>query len=255
MRLLETTTGKFFEVSNHLAVPYAILSHTWEASGEQSYDELRRITSTSSFSSVEVDTGISDKIKNACALARAHGHRYLWIDSCCIDKSSSAELSEAINSMYAWYRDASICYSFLADVDVPAFDAGRTASGSPFHRARWFTRGWTLQELIAPRALLFLSACWSVLGTKASLADAVEAVTGVPRAVLTHRLRVQDVSVAQRMAWAARRRCTRVEDEAYALMGLFDITMPTLYGEGRRAFVRLQREVLACVPDQSVLAW
>ncbi|KAM5546071.1 hypothetical protein V8D89_000197 [Ganoderma adspersum] len=229
------------------------------------------------------DPRISEKVRQACAVARAHGHRLLWVDACCIDRTSSAELSEAVNSMFRWYRDASVCYVFMPDVPPSGAQSAEDDGGeedeiegsverraaaeddegtedprdenSAFRHSRWFRRGWTLQELIAPRVVVFLSLDWRFLGTKASLAKVVQAVTAVDRRVLLHRMRLDEVSVAQRMAWAAERRTTRVEDEAYALLGIFGVNMPTLYGEGRRAFVRLQEEIVKRIPDQSLFTW
>ena len=195
---------------------------------------------------------MSDKVRRACAVARAHGYRYIWIDSCCIDKTSSEELSEAINSMFTWYRDASVCYAFLEDVDD---HENPRSPGSTFRRSRWFSRGWTLQELIAPAVVIFLSRNWRILGTKDTLADVIEEITGIDREVLTHNRSLDSVSVARRMSWAAHRRTTRLEDAAYCMMGLFNVNMPTIYGEGRFAFVRLQEEILKHIPDQSIFAW
>ncbi|KIJ61140.1 hypothetical protein HYDPIDRAFT_42901 [Hydnomerulius pinastri MD-312] len=198
------------------------------------------------------DPRLSAKVRNACLIARAYSHRYIWIDSCCIDSTSSAELSEAINSMYAWYRDASVCYAFLADVP---HDGDPSAVDSLFRKSRWWKRGWTLQELIAPRVVVFLSAEWRFLGTKSSLADVISDVSGIDYMILHHLKQARDVSVAERMSWASERETTRPEDEAYSLLGIFDINMPTLYGEGRRAFLRLQEEILKRIPDQSLLVW
>ncbi|KAI1792779.1 hypothetical protein LXA43DRAFT_1005064, partial [Ganoderma leucocontextum] len=131
--------------------------------------------------------------------------------------------------MYFWYREAAICYAFLAD--VPTDDSLR-AAGSKFRTSRWFTRGWTLQELIAPQAVLFLSSDWHIIGSKSSLATVVEEVIHVERAVLRKQRAIEDVSVARRMSWAASRVTTRLEDRAYSLLGIFNINMPTLYGEG-----------------------
>ena len=185
-------------------------------------------------------------------MARRDGYRYIWIDSSCIDKASSSELSEAINSMYNWYRGAQVCYAFLSDVST-SDDIG--AGGSEFRRSRWFTRGWTLQELIAPRVVVFLSRDWKGLGTKDALADLISCITHINRGILTHETSLSDESVAERMRWAASRQTTRVEDGAYSLLGIFEITMPTLYGEGRYAFRRLQEEILRRIPDQSLFAW
>lgn len=199
------------------------------------------------------DPELSPKIKMACAIAREAGYWYIWIDSCCIDKTSSSELSEAINSMYAWYGDARICYAYLAD--VPPGETTQSED-SDFRRSRWFTRGWTLQELIAPAKLVFLCAEWETIGSKHDLVDVLEEITGIDRdALLLDGTDLNKFSVAQRFSWASMRETERVEDHAYSLMGLFDINMPTLYGEGERAFRRLQEEILRRTPDQSLFAW
>ncbi len=272
MRLLDTTTGQFRWIDNPLDKPYAILSHTWDGA-EQSHHSIvnirAKLEDRTTFDIVpksdsigrETDTprvsilsspDVAEKVRRACAAARADGYQLIWIDSCCIDKTSSAELSEAINSMYSWYRHAKVCYVYLSDVDDDDLPA---TPNSQFRRARWHTRGWTLQELLAPRYVVFYSKGWRVLGTKNTLAVVVEQVTGIDRAILNHELPLQSVSVARRMWWASARVTARVEDEAYCLMGIFDINMPTIYGEGRHAFVRLQEEILKVVPDQSIFSW
>ncbi|KAM5534112.1 hypothetical protein V8D89_012293 [Ganoderma adspersum] len=272
MRLLDTETGRF--IDHQGGVPYAILSHVWDKR-ELSYQDLQQIQSLfgrnvslsddvlTPQSSILTPTplgcildhpDVTPKVRDACRISREHGYRYIWIDSCCIDKTSSSELSEAINSMHRWYRDASVCYAFL--VDVPTAPRSDIRSpGSAFHRSRWFTRGWTLQELIAPRSLVFLSQNWVPLGTKESLVDVVETITGIDQDILRHHKPLDQVSVARRMSWASRRNTTRVEDEAYCLLGIFGINMETLYGEGRHAFFRLQERILMLIPDQSIFAW
>ncbi|TBU28003.1 heterokaryon incompatibility protein-domain-containing protein, partial [Dichomitus squalens] len=148
------------------------------------------------------DPRLSSKVKEACAVARENGYDYLWIDSCCIDKTSSSELSEAINSMYDWYRSAAVCYAYLSDVP---FGEKHRAGSSRFRSSRWFKRGWTLQELIAPSALTFLSEDWKVIGTKGSLCDLVEDVTSIPEEALLHTKPLDLFSVAERFSWAATR--------------------------------------------------
>ena len=196
--------------------------------------------------------GLCRKIQKACEVARSEGYEYIWIDSSCINKESSSELSEAINSMYKWYGRADVCFVFLADVpdddDVYAVD-------SAFRRSRWFRRGWTLQELIAPRRVLFFSSGWTFLGTKFSLVDVIQDVTQIDGDILLHNKSLNEASVAQRMSWASTRETTRIEDQAYSLLGIFAINMPTLYGEGEQAFRRLQEEILKRIPDQSLFAW
>ena len=232
MRLLNT---KSKEPKDFAGSPpmYAILSHTWEAD-EVLFQDLMNGTHTTKLGWT--------KIVKACELA-AHNHfEWIWIDTCCIDKSSSAELSEAINSMFRWYRDSTICYAYLSDVS----HEGR------FGFSRWFTRGWTLQELIAPSFVLFLDQRWSAVGSKLSRAREIEKITGIPKASLSDLMRS---SIAIKMSWASKRETTRIEDQAYSLLGLFDINMPLLYGEGEKAFIRLQQEIIRSSDDESILAW
>ncbi|EJF59027.1 HET-domain-containing protein, partial [Dichomitus squalens LYAD-421 SS1] len=194
---------------------------------------------------------LSPKIREACSIARSHGYRYIWIDSCCIDKQDSIELSEAINTMFFWYSRSNVCYAYL--VDVP--NGKETDAQSRFHTSRWFSRGWTLQELIAPRALLFLSRDWQLFGTKAALSGAIEKITGIELSVLKQQKPLSAIPVIVRMAWAAKRETEKVEDRAYSLFGIFDVHLPMSYGEGDRAFFRLQAALLQTIPDQTIFAW
>ena len=171
-------------------------------------------------------------------------------DRCCIDKTSSAELSEAINSMYLWYQEAALCYAYLPD--VPSNDPSTLSS--QLAESKWFTRGWTLQELLAPSTVYFYGEQWVELGTKASLHKTISRITGIPDRVLLMDP-LAKISVAMRMSWASKRRTTRLEDMAYCLMGIFRVNMPTLYGEGEKAFARLQQEIIKVSEDHSIFAW
>ncbi len=245
MRLLNVNNLEFEEcVGDGLpaVASYAILSHTW---GQEEVSFADHVSGQSSSKSGY------QKIRSCCKLASSEGFRHVWIDTCCIDKSSSAELSEAINSMFQWYRDAAICYAYLSDVDSSEDPAHALSS---FSRSRWFTRGWTLQELLAPAEVIFLGSDWTEIGTKGSLCATVSRITGIDEKVLSGG-DWSRYSVAQKMSWAAGRQTTRPEDEAYCLMGLFDVNMPLLYGEGRKAFSRLQQEILRISDDQSIFAW
>jgi hypothetical protein len=175
------------------------------------------------------------------------------VDTCCIDKTSSAELSEAINSMYTWYKNAIVCYAYLSDARM--FNC-RTmwATEEEFKKCRWFTRGWTLQELIAPPSVRFFSQDWIFIGEKFHLSGILSNITGIDIATLIGG-NVTDVSVAKRMSWASKRVTTRVEDIAYCLLGIFEVSLPLLYGEGKRAFTRLQEEIMKSSDDQSLFAW
>ncbi|EIW58308.1 HET-domain-containing protein, partial [Trametes versicolor FP-101664 SS1] len=248
-RFLNTSTGEF-EWHNRLeGIVYAILSHTWRSEkggGEQSYD------ARSPPSCILSHPKISDKIKGVCKVAREAGIRLVWNDACCIDKSSSAELSEAINSMYELYRLSQVCYVYLEDVSD---DDDPGDQDSRFRRSRWHTRGWTLQELIAPEAVEFLTKTWRLLGTKMGLAVTLEEITGIDFKILTGQATVYSASVARRLSWASLRETTRIEDRAYSLMGIFGIHMSPIYGEGDNAFLRLQEEIVRTIPDQSIFAW
>jgi hypothetical protein len=162
---------------------------------------------------------------SSCAQAATDGFELVWIDTCCIDKTKSAGLSEAINSMFNWYRDATECYIYLADV----------TGVHDMDKSRWFTRGWTLQELIAPESAIFFNKEWSDFGTKSSLAENISSITNIPVQVLLHQ-KGPRYSVAQVMSWTAKRQTTRVEDLGYCLLGIFGVNMPMIYGEGEQAF-------------------
>ena len=241
MRLLSTQTGKLHEFFDEKTPLYAILSHTW-GDGEVSLQDLERGETTNK-------AGYS-KIKSCCELAASEGWKYVWIDTCCIDKSSSAELSEAINSMFRWYQRAEVCYVYLSDVD----SKGTTHSPpSIIHDSRWFTRGWTLQELLAPAVVVFYDKHWTEIGTKRSLQKEISSETGIQH---DHLFSPMDACIAVKMSWASRRTTARREDIAYCLLGLFDLNMPLLYGEGEKAFFRLQYELLQSGgDDESIFAW
>ena len=221
---------------------YAILSHTWREH-EVSFADMNK---GGAKGMVEYD-----KIQHSCQQPVAQECGYIWIDTCCIDKSSSAELSEAINSMYLWYEKAKICYAYLAD--VPA-TSGTEEQNAAFAKSEWFKRGWTLQELLAPSNLVFLSSEWIEIGTKKTLSEEIAAISGISVSIL-NGTSFRTASIAKRMSWASGRKTTRPEDIAYCLMGLFDVNMPMLYGEGEKAFIRLQEEIIRNSDDQSLFAW
>lgn len=249
MHLLHTSTKKLEEFVN--PPDYAILSHRWREE-EVLFADIHQ----------EYAKGMKGyaKVEGCCGQARRDGYQYVWIDTCCIDKNSSAALAEAINSMYAWYEDAQVCYVYLDDVT----DNGDPEIESAFAKSEWFTRGWTLQELIAPTSLFFFDNRWREIGSKNSLAELLSSITRVHADVLTRvnagsdKLMTTRVSfsVATKMSWAAGRKTTRPEDRAYSLMGIFKVHMPVIYGEGeKKAFFRLQLEIMRTSHDQSIFAW
>jgi hypothetical protein len=238
---LNTSTLSLHEFVGDNIPSYAILSHRWEGE-EVTFQDLQ--------SGRGPEMAGYSKIRGCCAQAALHGFDYAWIDSCCIDKTSSSELSEAINSMFNWYRKAQVCYAYLRDVPAGGVGEDHLREGSLFRRSEWFTRGWTLQELLAPRSVVFFDRDWVDIGTRYSLRSLVSAITGVKDMDNFER-----ACVAQKMSWASRRQTTRIEDQAYCLMGLFGVNMPPLYGEGSKAFYRLQLEILKGSDDESLFAW
>jgi len=264
MRLIHASSLKLEEFFDDSIPPYAILSHRW-GKEEVSLQEWM----SADRGAIEAKEGYN-KIVRACQLALSQGYEYVWADTNCIDKTSSAELSEAINSMFHWYRASHVCYAYLGDVDKRS----ATETIHLIKQSCWFTRGWTLQELVAPVRIEFYSRDWQCLGTKDSLVGILSDITGIQPEYLSHKHRgkwyvtgdwreymaqelfhavpLQQASIATRLSWLARRTTTRIEDMAYCMLGILDINMPLLYGEGRRAFKRLQEEVIKCSTDHSL---
>ncbi|KAF5026124.1 hypothetical protein F66182_1772 [Fusarium sp. NRRL 66182] len=237
---------------------YAILSHTW-GNDEVLFSDIQSPTRMDEIRKANGEG--YRKISQSCERASSRGFDYIWIDTCCIDKSSSAELSEAVNSMFRWYSNAAACYAYLSDVFLHAPRAGLAAG---LKQSRWFTRGWTLQELLAPNEVEFFDHNWSPLGERHTLATTISEITGIDESFLLKpdskkdrkiSTKLQRENVATRMSWMAHRETSRVEDMAYSLLGIFGINMPILYGEGTRAFLRLQEELLKKSQDQSILVW
>ena len=255
MWLLSTARAELHYFSDPTRVPggYAILSHTWMGQ-EQTFQDIQAIRANCVTSGENPRDHVTPKVRNCCILAERYEHAWVWIDSCCINKESSTELSEAINSMFRWYVLSEVCFAYLEDVP-----SGENIydEDSAFRRARWHTRGWTLQELLAPAFLIFVSREWEFIGTKADDAYLIEQITGIQAQYTTRQwtFNESNTPIARRMSWAANRSTTRVEDEAYCLLGLFDLTLPILYGEGRRAFQRLQEELAKRSSDTTLFVW
>lgn len=258
MRLLNAKDLTLATFSDESTIPeYAILSHTW-GDDEVTFKDLAEL----SYEQLVLKKAYT-KVRECCAKALEWGLEWVWIDTCCIDQQSSAELSEAINSMYEWYRQSAVCYAYLFDAFCIEHDflfdrnddQEHHHRRSSFDKARWFTRGWCLQELLSPRNMQFFNKNWEYIGSKHSLKTPISMVTGIDE----YGLFIPDLSVlsvAHRMTWAARRETTRPEDVAYCLLGIFNINMPLLYGEGQvRAFGRLQEEIMRRIEDHSIFAW
>jgi hypothetical protein len=331
MHLLNATTLEVHQFIGKIP-EYVILSHTWEEE-EVTFDDI----------DMPHAKGMAgyEKIKKCCEQARRDGYRWVWIDTCCIDKRSSAELSEAINSMYNWYWNAEKCYAYLSTVNakeelqelddrIPTLlseeigvpespdeysetedkgigampewqytlyrdpvkesrrlerlEASRADSWKRkleieqqkimnrkkkkleeekkeikdktlFGNSRWFTRGWTLQEFLAPAIVEFYDKYWKLLGTKSSLAAQIVSVTNIQARYILDRKSISNANIGLRFSWASERETTRTEDIAYCLLGLVGVHMPLLYGEGKQAFYRLQLEILKKTTDHTMFAW
>jgi hypothetical protein len=251
MRLLNVGSFSFELFPDSDTPTYAILSHTWGAE-EVTLEDLKCLPPTE----LREREGYR-KLTFARCQAIRDSYTYLWVDTCCIDRSSSAELSEAINSMFEWYRNAAVCYAYLSDLAPDNLE--KAPYSQPLEhslsQSRWFTRGWTLQELIAPANVEFFGYPWTPLGSREKLSSTISCITGIPQAVFLDRRLTERYSVAQRMSWMANRETTRPEDMAYSLLGMFNVNMPLLYGEGKRAFVRLQHQIMKQSTDLTLFAW
>ena len=230
MRLLQVGENGEFNLTDDLInniPPYAILSHTWgEDHEEVSFNELMK-------GPRKTKAGYK-KLCFCAERATLDSLQHIWVDTCCIDKSNNTELSEAINSMFRWYRNAAKCYVYLPDVSTYDLDqAELQPRETAFRRSRWFTRGWTLQELISPSSVEFFCSKGIRLGDKKSLERQLHEITGIAIPAL-QGTPLSEFSVEERMSWAEKRKTKREEDKAYSLLGLFNIHMPLIYGEEAR---------------------
>jgi hypothetical protein len=234
MRLLHLDeAGRFSltDFSRREIPPYAILSHTWGSKD----DEV-------TFEDMTSGTGDSksgyNKIQFCGKQAKLDGLHYFWVDTCCIASKNEKELTTAIHSMFRWYQNAERCYVYLSDVSAPALDDHRIEWAAAFRNSLWFTRGWTLQELLAPKIVEFYSQDHVRLGDKRSLEDEIREVTGIPATALQGR-HLRDFGADQRLQWADTRQTTDEEDMAYCLLGVFNLSMSPIYGEGYGKAMRL----------------
>ena len=244
MRLIRASDCVLVDAREEGWPKYAILSHVWRKR------EVTYLDMLGPRADRELQNELFSKVIRCCEVTLQAKLEYVWIDTCCINKQDSAELSEAINSMYKWYEQAAVCFAYLFDIDHDL-----AVYGNEWTSSEWFDRGWTLQELIAPKYILFFDMYWQELGTKRSLGTTLSEKTGIDVGILAKNSRLSSQSIAQRMSWAANRKTTRKEDEAYCLLGLFGVNMPMIYGEGENAFIRLQEEIIRRSDDHSIFAW
>ncbi|KAH8755045.1 hypothetical protein F5883DRAFT_607695 [Diaporthe sp. PMI_573] len=236
MRLLNTRTLQAHQAPLELP-PYAILSDTWGG------------TSTGSIAPTPAEQ------QGACTAAHRLGLEWLWLQSLCIDGSSSAEISECINSLFGVFRDSAVCLVYLGDVSLEAGQAASEVAGQLLRKSRWLERIWTLPELIASKDVRFFDKDWRQFGTKLLLLRELSDATGIDRPVLEDSGCLPDFSIGRRMSWASSCSCEHEEDLAYALIGLFGVSMTILYGEGPLAFLRLQDEISRTTDDASLFCW
>jgi hypothetical protein len=243
MRLLRCRSEHNYSLtyfSEEAIPPYAVLSHRWGQDEEE-------VTLEDITNGTGKDKAGYRKIQLCAEQAARDSLTYFWVDSCCIDKENYAELSHAINSMFRWYRNAARCYVYLLDVSKVPLTSGDGAVPplweSEFRKSEWFSRGWTLQELLAPSTVEFFSQDWERIGDKTSLKRQIREITGIPDAAL-QGARLSSFSDYQRFSWMERRQTKKPVDRAYALLGIFDVNMMLNYDEGAEsAFRRLQEEI------------
>ncbi|KAI1420869.1 heterokaryon incompatibility protein-domain-containing protein [Xylaria sp. FL1777] len=270
------------DLSDNVKLKYAILSHTWGWQDENTSKWAHKVDEVTyndhhSFSNPFHESLHPDKqrayqkIYHTCRRALDLGCDYVWIDSCCIDKSNSAELTESINSMFRWYSEAAVCLVYLVDSSNAAvessngtLDPRRSLYTKDHEPCRWFSRCWTLQELLASPRLEFYDGEWNLIGTMQDerssdlndFGNEISKITTVDAAALLCRAPLWEYSVEAKMSWASSRKSGRPEDMAYSLLGIFGIHMPLIYGEGAKAaFERLQLEISKSTPDLSLFAW
>ncbi|KAH9209097.1 beta transducin-like protein HET-E2C40 [Leptodontidium sp. 2 PMI_412] len=244
MRLLEVLPNGDFRLTENLledALPrYAILSHRWENDDQEvTFEDMGK-------GEGRCKAGYK-KFEFCAEQAAKDGLQHFWVDSCCINKEIRAELSQAIRSMFRWYRNATRCYVYLSDVSTREKEREDKDTQNiweqAFRKSKWFTRGWTLQELLAPHSVEFFSQERQRLGDRNSLRQTIHEVTCIPLSAL-EGAQPSQFSVNERFSWIEHRETKLEEDKAYSLFGIFGVSIPPLYGEGMAsAFKRLRKEI------------
>lgn len=259
MRVIYTKQFHFLEGLDIRKEEYAILSHRWLTGGEITFNEYEQHIEKLKSDSTDLSPQL-DKIRGACRIASSKGYEWMWIDSCCINKRDPDELRDSINSMHLWYNQSTLCITSLRDVekngDLMAKNPRIFNSSQNNEPDEWFARGWTLQELLNSREMEFYDKNWTLIGKKADLLSPLSKLTGINEDYLTAVEDFRDASVATKMSWMANRTTTLEEDLAYSMFSLFRVNMEPIYGEGPRAFLRLQEAILSSSSmDESLFAW
>ncbi|KAF2229657.1 hypothetical protein EV356DRAFT_510315 [Viridothelium virens] len=263
MRLLNVHSLQVEDFTKRPAPQYVILSHRWVDNEPkfQDFEEMHSLqattTNTQRLAALRNcnngNFGANDgfaKVAWACKMVRErqHGVQYLWADTCCINKNNledPKETSRAINSMFDWYHNAVECYAYLGD----------TSGKNAMRNSVWFKRGWTLQELLAPSRLQFFDQRWTDLGTRSDNIDAIWEATSIDQKYLNGDEQFRSACIATKMSWAANRTTALADDRAYCMLGLFGVHIEAPYGEGMKAFLRLQEELVNRTNDESIFAW
>jgi len=282
MRLINTGTLRMREFFDDNVPAYIILYHTWgdeeitfqdwqiveafrdreTAKGSREYapdsyaaKQQKRVETIKAKAGYRKVVGFCTQASKLRHHTPRRAQEWTWVDTVCI---SSSELSEAINAMFRWYQNSKLCMAYLSDVLLASESTKHHVN---FENSRWFTRGWTLQELVAPKDLVFYDDDWAVIGNRGAerIRGILESTTGINLNLLPQVGRPESLSgpsVGERMSCASKRKTTRAEDIAYCLLGIFDVNMPLLYGEGGPlAFVRLQEETMKRTTDHTIFAW
>ncbi|THV01249.1 HET-domain-containing protein [Dendrothele bispora CBS 962.96] len=254
-RMINTYSLKLKDFEDGVSIPhYAILSHTWGAEeiGYHDFDQL--FFEDSENWSVFVE-GVEmyeqhqgtkakpayHKIVEACIKALSDGVEYLWVDTCCIDQEDQTDVHRNVKNMYSYYRNSRICYAYLVDM----------GHQSSFGQSRWFTRGWTLQELLAPPEVIFFDSNWGYIGSRTVLCAEISGVTGIPEDIVRGSTSFRDVDVQERMSWSVLRKTSRSVDRAYCLFGILGVSIEPDYTEDLvTAINRLQEAFFERYPEK-----
>ncbi|THV03858.1 HET-domain-containing protein [Dendrothele bispora CBS 962.96] len=241
---MNSHTFKIIEFKEHDTIPpYAILSHKWIHGEEITLQDFKQSRNR------QVSKKGYHKVRRACGKARQDGIRYIWIDTCCIDQTNSDDIAQNIKSMYAYYQNATVCYAYLDDVRS---DVDSKTWQCEIEESEWFRRGWTLQELLAPRIVEFYDTEWNYIGSRHGLQEEISYATGIPLPVLSGRLPIHQVDVLERMSWAMGRKTTKLQDQAYCLLGLLGISMDPDYDEDvEESFRRLRIAFVTAYPEHT----